>query len=231
MLEILYQDQDIVVINKPAGLLVHASPIARDAEEFAVQKLRDQLNQYVFPCHRLDRKTAGILVFALHKEAAKKMTDQFTANTVEKEYHAIVRGHILVEGESKQTLTNESGKTQDAHTLFSPIKHTEIDLPSGKFSTSRYTLIHLSPITGRMHQLRKHMDIMRHPIIGDRPYGCNKQNKLFLEHFELSEMMLNCKRMKFQHPITNETMEIKANYSSEFLRIGKLLLLLDDESK
>lgn len=229
MLEILYQDDYLVAINKPAGLLVHASPIARDAEEFAIQLLRDQINKYVYPCHRLDRKTAGVLLFALDKESNRMMADQFMNNQVNKEYHAIVRGYILEAGESQQILTNDSGKKQEAHTIYTPLKHSEVALPSGKFETSRYSLMHLKPITGRMHQLRKHMDIMRHPIIGDRPYGCNKQNKLFLDKFELSEMMLNCRMMEFIHPMSKEMIQINANYSPEFLRIGKCLNLIDNE--
>lgn len=227
MLEIIYRDEYLVAINKPAGLLVHASPIARDAEEFAIQRLRDQIGQLVYPCHRLDRKTAGVLLFALDKETHRQVSDLFMNNEVEKYYHAIVRGYIDEAGECTQSLINDKGKRQEAHTLYRPLKYTEMDFPSGKFPTSRYTLMELKPITGRMHQLRKHMDILRHPIIGDRPYGCNKQNKIFLERFNLSELMLNCRVMEFIHPKTNLKLRLEANYSAEMSRIGQVLNLIE----
>ncbi len=227
MLEIIYQDEHLIAINKPAGLLVHASPIARDAEEFAIQKLRDQIGQHVHPCHRLDRKTAGVLLFALDKDSHRHVSDQFMNNQVKKWYHAIIRGYISEAGERTQALTNDKGKRQDAHTIYTPLNHSEMDFPTGKFETSRYTLMELKPVTGRMHQLRKHMDIMRHPIIGDRPYGCNKQNKIFLDRFNLSELMLNCRAMEITHPITNQIIRLEANYSTEMLRIGQVLNLID----
>jgi tRNA pseudouridine65 synthase len=86
MLEIVYQDDSLVAINKPHGLLVHQSPIARDAEEFALQLLRDQLGQTVYPAHRLDRKTAGVLLFSLDKSTDKLMQQQFQNKAVDKKY-------------------------------------------------------------------------------------------------------------------------------------------------
>jgi tRNA pseudouridine65 synthase len=91
-LEIIYQDEYFVAINKPHGLLVHKSPIAKDATEYALQILRDQLNRYVYPVHRLDRKTSGVLFFALSEDALKQAQTLFTGKTITKKYLAIVRG-------------------------------------------------------------------------------------------------------------------------------------------
>ena len=120
LLDIVYQDADLVAINKPHGLLVHRSRIAADVEEFALQLLRDQLNRHVFPAHRLDRKTGGVLLFALSKEVEKLMQQQFQENRVDKKYIAVVRGHTPPAEEIDYSLRKENGSLQDA---FTAIKH------------------------------------------------------------------------------------------------------------
>src|SRR5690606_35904364 len=155
MLEILYQDAHLVAINKPHGLLVHQSPIARDAEEFALQLLRDQLNQMVYPSHRLDRKTSGVLLFALDKESDKIMQQMFQNRQVEKKYLAIVRGFAPQDMTIDYALKNENEILQDAVTHFKTLKQYQINVPFGRHTTSRYSLIEAKPETGRMHQLRK----------------------------------------------------------------------------
>jgi len=223
MLEILYQDEHLVAINKPHGLLVHRSKIARDVDEFAIQLLRDQIDQIVFPVHRLDRKTSGVLLFALSKEVNSVMQQQFMNHEVGKTYNAIVRGYTEGEVTIDYQLKREDGKIQDAVTNFITLQKTEIDLPSNGFPTSRYSLIELSPETGRFHQIRKHMAHLRHPIIGDRPHGCNKQNKLFLEKYNLSSMMLHASKLIFIHPISGVEVVITADTSKEFKRMKQVL--------
>lgn len=202
MLEILYQDEDIIAINKPHGLLVHRSSIARDASEFALQLLRDQINQTVYPAHRLDRKTAGILLFSLNKDMDKELQQLFQNQQVDKKYLAILRGHAPEEMHIDYPLKKDNGVIQEAQTDFKTIAHTELPFPSGKFPTSRYSLVEANPTTGRMHQLRKHFAHIFHPIIGDRPHGCNKQNKFWKEHFEMDTMMLHASEITFKHPKT-----------------------------
>lgn len=224
-LEILYQDEYLVAINKPNGLLVHRSPIAADASEFALQIVRDMLGRHVYPIHRLDRKTSGVLLFALDSVSARAFQQAMESDHSQKRYLAIVRGYFPGEINLNHPLTNDDGKTQEAETLFRCIKTTEIEIPFGKHSTSRYSLIEAFPKTGRMHQIRKHLDHLRHPIIGDRPWGCNKQNKLFLEKWELNNMMLHADSINIIHPFSNEKLFIKANQPEEFLRIQKILSL------
>ena len=195
-LEIVFENDELIAINKPHGLLVHRSRIAADATEFAVQILRDQINQVVWPVHRLDRKTSGVLLFAKSKSINSKVQQLFQERKVSKIYKAIVRGFTPESGTIDYALT-ENEKTQDAITHFKTLKHFEIDLPFGKFPTSRYSLVELKPETGRFHQLRKHMAHLRHPIIGDRPHGCNKQNKLWKEKFGMTTMLLHAERLEF----------------------------------
>ena len=225
-LEILYQDQHLVAINKPHGLLVHRSKIATNTDVYALQLLRDQIGQKVFPVHRLDRKTSGVLVFALSNEVNSKLQKQFAENQVSKTYQAIVRGFTPDKETIDYALTNDSGKTQDAVTDYKTLQKSEIEVAFGKFNTSRYSLVEIYPKTGRFHQIRKHFAHLRHPIIGDRPHGCNKQNKLFKEKWEMITMMLHATQIEFAHPVTNELLLIKADFHQEFKRTLSFLSFL-----
>ena len=226
-LPVLHQCANLVAINKPHGLLVHRSPIAADASEFAVQLLRDQLGQRVYPVHRLDRKTGGVLLFALSEAMNAAMQQQFMDSQVAKTYLAIVRGYTPDEQAIDYPLRRDDGHTvtvlQDAFTMVKTLRRTEVAMPFGKHTTSRYSLVELTPTTGRMHQLRKHMAHVLHPIIGDRPHGCNKQNKLFLERFGMNTMLLHARQIRFQHPVSAETITITAPWQAEFGRmLGEL---------
>lgn len=218
MLEILFEDEDFVAINKPHGLLVHKSSIAADTSEFALQLLRDQIGKKVYPAHRLDRKTAGVLLFSLNKEMDSAIQTAFSQNLIKKEYLAVLRGHTDSEGTIDYPLKKENGTIQEALTHYQTLATTEIDLPFGKFPTSRYSLVLAKPETGRMHQLRRHFAHIFHPIIGDRPHGCNKQNKLWKDTFQHDTMLLHAKSLAFSHPKTQENIFIQAQIQPEFER-------------
>ena len=220
-LEIIYETENLIAINKPHGLLVHRSRIANDATEFALQKVRDHVGHFVHPVHRLDRKTSGVLLFAKSREVNSEVKALFRERAINKTYLALVRGFTPDQLTIDYPLT-ENEKTQEAETHFSTLDHFEIDLPFGKFPTSRYSLIEIKPTTGRFHQIRKHMKHIFHPILGDRPHGCNKQNKLWLEKFGLTKMMLHAQQLDFEYPVNNLA-SIKANKSDEFQRVEELL--------
>ncbi|WP_407431004.1 pseudouridine synthase [Arcticibacter sp.] len=223
MLDILYRDEFLIAVNKPHGLLVHRSPIAMDVQEFALQILRDQINHHVNPVHRLDRKTGGVLLFALHKEAEIGMHKQFQENRVKKKYLAIVRGHTPDQEEIDYPLKKENGAIQEALTLYRTLERAEIDVALGAHQTSRYSLVEASPQTGRMHQLRKHFSHIFHPIIGDRKHGCNKQNKLFKETWEMTTMLLHASSLSFHHPMNQKEVFIEAPLQPEFKRVMDLM--------
>jgi tRNA pseudouridine65 synthase len=212
-----------VAINKPHGLLVHRSKIAAEADVFALQLLRDQLGQKVYPVHRIDRKTSGILLFALSEEMDKSMKQLFAEKQVGKTYLAIVRGFTEDKGTIDYALRKENGQLQEAVTHYRTLQRTEIAVPFGKHNTSRYSLLEVKPETGRMHQIRKHMAHINHPIIGDRPHGCNKQNKLFKEKWQMDKMMLHAKELSFVQPSNDQIINICANISSEFERTLEFL--------
>lgn len=223
MLEILYQDEYLVAINKPPGLAVHRSKLIGNTDQFALQQLRDQIGQHVFPCHRLDRKTSGVLLFALDKKILAQLMSNFEDGLVDKKYLAIVRGWTIDSETIDYPLIDESGKSKIALTEYKTLDQVELDVPFGRFQTSRYSLVEASPKTGRMHQLRKHFAHIFHPIIGDRPHGCNKQNKLFLEKWNLKEMMLHAKELKIEHPMNGGRLLLQADLHSEFKRMISVL--------
>lgn len=223
MLEIVYRDETLIAVNKPHGLLVHKTTLAADADIFALQILRDQINMPVFPVHRLDRKTGGILLFALDKDTDRTMQQQFSSRLVHKKYLAVVRGFTAEDTAIDYPLKNEKRGLQEALTFFRTLDHAEMDMPSGKHTTSRYSLVEVTPETGRMHQIRKHFAHILHPIIGDRPHGCNKQNKLWLERFGMNTMMLHASELRFNHPVSGKPVHIKADIQEEFRRVKSIL--------
>lgn len=224
-LEILYEDESIVAINKPHGLLVHRSSIARDASEFALQLLRDQLGKTVYPAHRLDRKTGGILLFSLNKETDQYLQKSFQERKVDKKYLAVLRGFAPAEGLIDYPLKRDDGTVQEAQTSFRLLAQGELAVPFGKFPTSRYSLVEANPITGRMHQLRRHFAHIFHPIIGDRPHGCNKQNKFWKETYQMDTMLLHASELTFKHPLSGEDVHIKSALQPDFVRVLEILNL------
>ncbi|SDJ54773.1 tRNA pseudouridine65 synthase [Pedobacter sp. ok626] len=223
MLEIVYQDDHLIAINKPHGLLVHRSSIASDAKEFALQLLRDQVSRHVSPVHRLDRKTGGLLLFAFDKDVEIAMHQQFKNGEVIKKYLAILRGYAPDQLDIDYPLVKENGAIQEAFTSFVTLKRAEIDVALGKHPTSRYSLVEATPTTGRMHQLRKHFAHIFYPIIGDRKHGCNKQNKFFKEQWEMTTMLLHASELSFKHPVSGAQIQLEAPVQAEFLRMMELM--------
>jgi len=223
MLEIVYQDAHLIAINKPHGLLVHRSSMASDAKVFALQMLRDQVNMHVSPVHRLDRKTGGLLLFALQKDVEIEMHKLFQSGSVVKKYIAILRGYSPESMDIDYPLAKDNGVLQDAFTSFVTLKQAELNVAFGKHETSRYSLVEATPTTGRMHQLRKHFAHICYPIIGDRKHGCNKQNRFFKEQWEMTTMLLHASELQFIHPVTQEKIWLKADFQPEFKKVMDLM--------
>src|SRR5690606_13937642 len=223
MLDILYEDQDLIAINKPHGLLVHRSSIARDTSEFALQLLRDQLGQTVYPAHRLDRKTGGVILCSLNRETDQYLQKSFQEHQIDKKYLAILRGFAPTDGVIDYPLKKENGTLQDAKTTFRLLANSELPVPFGKFPTSRYSLVEANPLTGRMHQLRRHFAHIFYPIIGDRPHGCNKQNKFWKENYQMDTMLLHASEVTFKHPLSGETIHVTAPIQSDFQKVLGIL--------
>lgn len=229
-LSILYHDEHLVAVNKPAGLLVHRSFIDRRETEYAMQVLRDQLGQWVYPLHRLDKATSGALVFALDKETARRMTEIFTGGAIIKSYLAVVRGftdeagcidHPLKEPRDRMTgrRADPDAPAREAVTEYRRLATVELPHPVGRYATARYSLIAAAPRTGRMHQIRRHLKHIFHPVVGDTTYGDGRQNEFFRLQFQCSRLLLHARQIAFPHPLSGKEISISAPHDEAFTAI------------
>ena len=229
-LPILFQDEHYVVVNKWSGLLVHASKVDRYETRFALQILRDQIGMRVYPVHRLDKATSGALIFATSSASASLMSQEFELARVQKKYLAVVRGHIsdlcdvdypLKEIQDRKTdLKAKKDKApQIARTIFKKLASCEVPVPLGPYSASRYSLVEARPMTGRKHQIRRHLKHLSHPIIGDVNYGSGIHNQMFREKFNSHRLLLACTELKFTHPYSKIDIEVQAPLAEEFEQV------------
>ena len=237
-LDIIFHDQQLVAINKPPGLLVHRSHLDRLETRFAVQILRNQLGQRVFPLHRLDKPTSGVLLFALDSETARKLGADFSSNLIDKSYLAVVRGwpeeqgdidYSLVDGPEwgSKTVQNESAAARPAQTRFRTLSRTEVPIAVGRYPQSRYALVEIWPKTGRRHQVRRHFKHIFHPLIGDSRYGEGRHNRLFRDHFDCRRLLLHAQSLRAKHPQTGVDLLLEAPLPKDFWLTLKLSGLLN----
>ena len=226
-LEIIYQDEYLVVINKPSGLLVHKSMIDRHEIYFAMKMLRDQIGQWVYPVHRLDKPTSGVLLFALDSHTAKLLSEQFKVHSIEKTYIAVVRGYIQEYGVIDYPLSvkldkitdkkaDKTKEAEDAITSYKRVAQVELDFAVGRYDKTRYSLVELKPSTGRKHQLRRHMKHLSHHILGDTKYGRGEHNKLIRQEFDCHRLLLHALSLKITHPYTDKEMIFDAKLDTTF---------------
>jgi len=216
MLKILYRDEDYIVVHKPVNLLVHRSYRAAD-KIFLLQTLRNQIGQQVYPVHRLDRPTSGVICFALHSEAAREFSDQLQARQVKKTYWAILRGYCDLSGQIDHPVKTETGKQkQAAITDYRLLATASFPIACRKYPTSRYSLVEFSPQTGRYHQLRQHAAHISHHIIGDTMHGKGEHNRIFRENFGLSRLLLIAKQLEFYQYRQQQNILVETELESEF---------------
>jgi tRNA pseudouridine65 synthase len=226
-LEIIYRDQYLVAINKPSGLLVHRSKIDPHETRFALQMLRDQIGQHVYPVHRLDKPTSGVLLFALSSEIAGKISQDFSDHRVEKNYLAVVRGYAPEQGTINHPLKDKADKFADrdkseqkparqAISHFSRLATIELPVFVDRYPQSRYSLLEVRPITGRKHQIRRHLKHIGHPIIGDAKYGKGVHNRFFQQHYDCGRLLLVCTRLGLTHPVSKESLQLNAQLDKPF---------------
>ncbi|WP_338152729.1 pseudouridine synthase [Rufibacter ruber] len=223
LLEIIYEDAQYVAINKPNGLLVHRTRIAEEKIEFALQLLRDQLGYRLYPLHRLDRGTSGVLLFAKTPEAAAPLVQAFAERQPDKTYFAIVRGYApeagTIDSPIRPDRDNGLKEPQEAVTHFQRLATVELPIPVGRYQTARYSLVKVKPETGRMHQIRKHFAHLRHYIIGDKKHGDWRHNLMFLEQQQSPFLLLHAASLVFTHPFTRQRVEIKAALPQNMRRL------------
>lgn len=225
-LSILFRDEFLVAIHKPAGLLVHRSELDRHETRFAVQMLRDQIGQPVWPVHRLDRGTSGVLLFALDRDTLAAASHAFENDAVAKEYLAVVRGWPAENGTIDHPLTRQydayerrpdaPSEAQRALTRFERLATVELPIAVDRYPSSRYALLRLFPETGRRHQIRRHMKHIAHPIIGDATHGKGIHNRMFAERFGSRRMLLHCAALHLRHPANGSMLNLRAPLEGDF---------------
>lgn len=231
-LPIVYRDDGLIAIHKPSGLLVHRSDLDRHETRFAVQLLRNQIGATVWPVHRLDRGTSGLLLFALDRDMGRLLSGQFERGEVEKTYLAVVRGfppqsgvidHPLAPLADEHAGILRGRAPQPALTRYRRLATVELPHRVDRYPTSRYALVELNPLSGRRHQLRRHMKHIAHPIIGDATHGKGKHNRLFQNLFGCRRMLLAALAMRLRHPVSGEPLILRAPLAGDFAEVLRQL--------
>ena len=227
MLDVVYLDPYLVAIDKPPGLLVHRTGLDAGETRFAMQLLRDQLGRYVWPVHRLDKGTSGLLMFALDADTARLMGQAFeSGNGLHKTYQAVVRGWPADDGFIDHPLRrmpddarNAAGQrelVQSAQTRFRTLARLTLPLPQGAFEHTRLALLALQPLTGRRHQLRRHMKHIAHPIVGDATHGKGPLNRAVADHIGLQRLWLHAAGLRLTHPVRGDELLLQAPSGPEW---------------
>ncbi len=204
-LPLLWHDEHLVAVYKPAGWLVHRTGLDAGETRFVVQALRDQLGQRVYPVHRLDKGTCGVLAMGLHPEAARALSDAFARHAVRKRYLALVRGWAPPRADVDHPLRPDDARAdapvQPAHTRLTTLARLELPEPSGpRFPSTRASLVLAEPTTGRRHQIRRHLKHIAHPLLGDATHGKGPLNRWWAERLGLHRLWLHAWQLDLPHP-------------------------------
>ncbi|MCL4107052.1 UNVERIFIED_CONTAM: hypothetical protein GTU68_050283 [Idotea baltica] len=225
-LRLEFNDESLVAVVKPAGLSVHRNSDDRVSSGYLLQQLRDQTGDWLFPIHRLDRATSGLVVFAKSAEIAAAISAQFASRDVEKQYVALVRGFTPEKSSMDHPLISMRGRTkpeghparepQAASTDYETVQQWQLPFSSGRYSTTRCSLVNVFPRTGRWHQIRRHFNYDSHPVIGDSSHGDTRVNKMFSECLGVNRLMLMATFLKFVHPVTQKTIQLECSLDTNF---------------
>jgi tRNA pseudouridine65 synthase len=225
-LRILFQDEHLVIVDKPAGMLVHPpedSSLHRfTANQATVLKLlKAQIGKWIYPVHRLDAATSGVLVLALTSEMAGRLQKIFQTQEVKKTYLALVRGYTEISGEINSALSaDDEGVTlQEALTVYETLFQFELPIAQGNHQTARFSLVGVNPKTGRYHQIRRHFKRISHPLIGDTVHGDGKQNRIWRELTGDILLYLKAYSIEFFHPVTSERIKVNSRWSGSWQKV------------
>ena len=216
-IELLFVDEHVVVANKPSGLLVHRGWGQDD--DVAMFRVRDALGgAHVHPLHRLDRGTSGALVLARTREVHAELSKQFEAHSVQKSYLALVRGKPSGSG----TVNHAIPRTEDGERV-AAVTHYRVLAQS---SVDRCSLVLAMPETGRLHQVRRHLRHLGHPLVGDVKYGSGVINRHYRDTYAFLRLGLHAHTIAFTHPVSGTRVEVTAPLPEDFgSALAKLGLL------
>lgn len=198
-IDVLYRDDAVVVVDKPSGLSVHRGD--DQGSTFALNLTRDAIGQWVYPVHRLDRATSGVLVFALSSEHARVLHESFYTRDVDKTYLALVRGTPSAKGIIDSPMAKREG---------GPDVESVTEYDTLFVSDRRLSLVEARPKTGRRHQIRRHLRRIDHPLAGDVNYGNGADNRRYRAELGLYRLALHARRLSFVHPETGERVTFEA---------------------
>lgn len=225
--KILFQNSDLVVIDKPAGYHVHPPEVKPEKvprDKIVLHQLRDQIGCKVHPLHRLDAGTSGVLAFALNSDAASYYGQHFQNQKIQKKYWALVRGHFKGDGEITTPLESDSsGELVAATTIYKVLGQMELPFQiEKKHSTSRYSWLEVFPKTGRYHQIRRHMNRISHPIVGDATHGDSRHNRFFREQMQISGLCLRSIELQLPLSEVEAPLVIQAGEDFKWTKIREL---------
>jgi tRNA pseudouridine65 synthase len=223
-LKIIFEDEYCITVNKPNNVLVHHAHHSRNVaeEKSLLQLLQAQVGIKLYPIHRLDRKTSGIILLAKETRFVAKFQELFTKNTIQKIYYGIVRGHTPETKIIDSPVKGRDGKVhKEALTHLKTLEKVILDIPVKPYDSSRYSLVEMKPKTGRMHQLRVHMNKISHPLIGDTKYGDKNHDMMFDKNFGCKNMFLHAGSLEFIHPYSKKPLKVHAVFPEDWIAIYK----------
>jgi tRNA pseudouridine65 synthase len=220
-IEVVYEDNALLAVNKPAGLLVHRSAIAADERDFLIERLREQTGAALYLAHRLDRATSGIVLLAKSREIAGELGKLFMALSIDKIYLDVVRGWPDATGMIDYALPDvrERSPRKPAITTWRVLATATVPIELGRYPEQRYALIEASPQTGRYRQIRKHLHHVSHHIVGDTSHGRGDHNRLWRMHFGVHRLLLHAWRLQLDHPIAQTRLLLEAPLDAVWQRV------------
>lgn len=230
---ILYQDKHCIAVSKPANLLVHRTTIDRHEHQFLLQQLRDQIGRFLYPVHRLDKATSGVVIFAFSTQAAAQLQQQLHDNIATKSYLLVCRGYCPQQGEINHPLkpladfkrkkaNRQEKPAQNATTQFERLATFELDAAIDKYPSSRYSLVNARILTGRRHQIRRHFKHISHPIIGCPKYGKSTHNRYFAHQLQAPGLLLHAWQLHFKELESGQLIKAQAPLPPPFARVLRL---------
>jgi len=225
LIEIVYEDAELLAVNKPAGLLVHRSAIAADETDFLLERLARQIGGTLHLAHRLDRATSGIVLLAKSRDIAAALGRQFMARRIAKRYLAVVRGWPEVEGVIDYALPDvrERSPRKPALTHWHTLATATVPIALGRYPEQRYALVEVQPETGRYRQIRKHFHHVSHHLIGDTSHGRGDHNRLWRMHFQMHRLLLHAWRLELTHPLNGTPLALQASLDETWRRVLDLM--------
>ncbi|MGZ3694005.1 MAG: RluA family pseudouridine synthase [Bdellovibrionota bacterium] len=220
---ILYEDEAILAVDKPAGFHTHPPEdqnVRISPKWNGLRILERQLQMKLYPVHRLDRASSGVLILSKKRELNHALHSQFAERKVHKQYALLARGEIKTASRIEEALSQEDGPSLPAITEISPIHSFALKTAPEELRT--FTLAWAYPETGRFHQIRRHLAHAGHPLLGDSRHGDKKLNRAVTGENGLDRLFLRCKEMHFLHPETHKEMRVSTRWSREWHKLFEL---------